>query len=445
MTEETEPRNPEPIPVQAPMPIPLAPPTSPAPRRKVWPWVVGVFVLLVLIGGCVGAVWILDNSVNSITEEILGEGGPMGPVGPEESVAWSGNGRYGVVQYLREYTYPSVAVWDSTTGESRTLDGYRVLFVETAAPVVWMEPVTDEDAEMGETMDAFGDALDHKPKRLVAWHLDDGSKPTDNVPSKWHAWPGPADSIAYLEINPLKGVGPSALLFNNKASQGEGVKAKVPESVNTFVPVGWSASGRYFAVESLIDEAAYREMDASNGLSRKLVVFDVTTGEAVASPLITTQDSAAPVAAWDGTRDIVFWSELGALTDGETGPLSYRSVSVSDAFARDAFDTYGWDRPGDFSNVYETGLLGWDPSGPLYSIEGRLWQIGADGFEDLGMSESYGGGAWHPGSGLLGIKYGFNNGPVSQEWIELVRSDIHGGNRETVWTGPKTDIDDTSF
>lgn len=445
MTDETEPTIPQAIPVHSPAPIPLAPQTSPAPRRKLWPWIVGVVVLLLLIGGCVGAVWILDNSVNSITEELLGENGPGSILGPEESVAWSGNGRYGVVQYLREYTYPSVAVWDSTTGESRTLDGYRVLFVETAAPVVWLEPVTDEEAEMGESTDASGDALDHKPKRLLAWRLDDGSKPTDNVPSKWHAWPGPADSIAYLEINPLKGAGPSALLFNNKASQGEGVKAKIPDSVSTFVPVGWSASGRYFAIESLVDEARYLEMDASNGLSRTLVIFDVSTGEVASSPVVTSQDILAPVASWDGSRDIMFWPELGALTDGETGPVRYKSIEATGAVARDAFDTFGWDRPGDFSSVYQVNLLGWDPSGPVYSVEGRLWQIGADGFEDLGMSESYGVGAWYPGSGLLGLEYGYNEGPVSQEWTELVRSDIHGGNRETVWTGPKVEIQDPGY
>lgn len=445
MTDETEPTIPQAIPVQPPAPIPLAPQAPTTRRRKVWPWIVGAVVLLVLIGGCVGAVWILDNSVNSITEELLGPDGPGTVIGPEESVAWSGNGRYGVVQYLREYTYPSVAVWDSTTGESRTLDGYRVLFVESAAPVVWMEPVTDEEAETGESIDTFGDALDHKPKRLVAWHLDDGSKPTDNVPSKWHAWPGPADSIAYLEINPLKGAGPSALLFNNKASHGEGVKAKVPESVTTFVPVGWSASGRYFAVESLEDEVKYQEFDPESAPSRRLVIFDATTGEVATSPLITTADVTAPVAAWDGVRDVVYWPELGMATETASGALHFKSIEATGAVARDAFDTRGWERPGDFSGVYQSSLLGWDPTGPVYSVEGRLWQIGADGFTDLGMSESYGDGAWYPGSGLLGVEYGYNDGPVSQEWIELVRSDIHGGNRETVWTGPKTEIDDTGM
>ncbi|PKQ38818.1 MAG: hypothetical protein CVT59_01685 [Actinobacteria bacterium HGW-Actinobacteria-1] len=445
MTDKTEPTIPQAIPVQPPAPIPLAPQTSPAPRRKVWPWVVGVVVLLVLIGGCVGAVWILDNSVNSITEELLGEDGMAGLIGPTESVAWSGNGRYGVVQYLREYTYPSVAVWDSTTGETQTLDGYRVLFVESAAPVVWLEPVTDEEAEMGASVDTLGDALDHKPKRLVAWHLDDGSKPTDNVPSKWHAWPGPADSIAYLEINPLKGAGPSALLFNNKESHGEGVKAKMPETVITFVPIGWSASGRYFAIEDLIDESIYQEDDVSAGLSRRLVVFDVTTGEVVTSPLITSQDIAAPVAAWDGASDILFWPELVESPNGETVSVRFKSIEATGAVARDAFDANGWERPGDFSSVYQVNLLGWDPTGPIYSVEGRLWQIGADGFTDLGMSESYGPGAWYPGSGLLGVEYGYNDGPVSQEWIELVRSDIHGGNRETVWTSPKTDVEDPGF
>jgi hypothetical protein len=414
----------------APIPLPMATAEAPKTKRKVWPWVVGVLVLITLVGGCVGAVWLLDSAGKGIDDAIRNSG-----IWGEEAVSWSGNGRFGVTQYYLDYTYPSVAIWDRKTGETRDIDGYRVLFVEPYAPVIWLEPVTNKQAEMADFDDSLGDYFDHKPARLVAWRLDDGSEPTDDVPAKWGAWPGPGETIAYLEINPLKGAGPSALLFNNNDSHGEGVKAELPETVRTFIPVGWSASGRYFAIEQLYTSVSFDSEGDAQDSPRSMLVFDVTTGEVAGDFAMNDGSVYAPAAAWDGAQDRLFWMETSY--PAMDGPAQIRmwTAQATDTTAADAFKAMGWEKPAEFDDSYDAGVLGWDPSGPLFTVDGRIWQASANGFVNLGMTNSMN-GAWYPGSGLLGIEYGYGSGPVDEEWTELVLYDKHGGSRKSVWRGP---------
>ncbi len=284
--------------------------------------------------------------------ELAGTGGSAGM----DTVAWSGDGAYAVIQYHRNYMYPSVAVWDRSSGSTRTFDGYRVLFVEPYAPVVWMEPVSDADAESSDTIDGLGDAIDHKPARLVAWRLDDNSKPTDNVPAKWRAWPGPGETIAYLEINPLKGAGPAALLFNNKAGRGEGVKAELPSTTGTFVPVGWSPSGEYFAIEELIDEQVAMDsfgiepfaVDAPADVTtppRHLVVFDAATGKVSATAFLPQAAGTAPLALWEATADRLFWLDPDDTPDPDY--LGIRSMTATGTEG-DAFAEFAWQLPGQY-------------------------------------------------------------------------------------------------
>lgn len=431
-----------------PVPLPIDSRKASGGGRKRWPWVVGVLVLLMLIGGCVAALWVFDDAVTSLTDSVVNgpdyiqpEGGSAGTDG----VAWTGDGAYAVIQYHREYQYPSVTVWDRKTGTVRSLDGYRVLFVEQFAPVVWMEPTTDEQVDDANSMDGLGDALDHKPARLVAWKLDDGSSPTDNVSSKWRAWPGPADSVAYLEINPLKGAAPSAVLFNNKASQGEGVKAVLPSSMGTFIPVGWSPSGKYFAIEELVDEKIVvdsptaKASAADQGVRRNVVVLDVMTGKVSATGTLPSNTRIAPAALWAGTSDRLFWLDLRD-TSTEPGSVGIRSMSATGTEG-DAFAEFGWTSPSEFDGVYSAAPLGWDPAGPLFAVDGDIWQITASGPKQLG---SFGPqmGVWHPAAGMLGVTTEYADpDPDPTEWPEAQVTDIHGGDRKIIWKGPVETLD----
>ncbi len=437
-------RPPEPlINASPPAPLPLVSDKPVHGKRRAWPWIVGGLVLLVLLGGCIAAMWLLGDAsgvFDSYTEvDSSAFDGVSGSVGLNR-VAWAGNGEYAVIQYHRDYTYPSVAVWDRTSGITRTLDGYKVLFVEPNSAVVWLTPVSDEEADMGTSLDGFGDAIDQKPERLLAWRLDDLSKPTDNTPAKWHAWPGSGDAVAYLEINPLKGAGAAVVLFNNKASHGEGVKAELPQTTGTFVPIGWSPSGEYFAIEELLDEAVVSAaLDAGKPVPpRYLIVIDAATGKVSATATLPRLTDTAPLALWEGAADRLFW------IDTENAPVDYvgiRSMTATGS-SGDAFAEFGWHLPGAFPEAGFASPLGSDSDGPLFAVDGDIWRIGLGGCEHLGRFGPRT-GQWNPKEGLLGVTVEYAEYPSgSDAWPQAQITDIHGGARRRIWNGPITNRGD---
>ena len=355
--------------------------------------------------------------------------------GGNNVVAWTGSGRYVVLQYYRDYLYPSVVVWDAETDTTRVLDNYRVLFVEPDAAVVWLEPVTARQADGSTWLDGLSDCLDHKPERLVAWRLDDGSAPSARVPSKWRPIAGPGGYVAYPEINVLKGAGPSALWFNNAASSGEGVKDEILDTTNTFLPVGWSPSGRYFAIEESAREDAYTGDSGEEPapLSRKLVVYDAATGKVSAQAELPETAIESPTALWDGTTDRLFWPVAPRMTSDTASELQLRTMTATGT-AGDAFARMGWDLPERLGEVWFVNSLGSDPAGPLLDVDSTIYRVGPQGLEDLGnLNEDS--GAWHPQNGLAAVYYGYSQKDET-EWMELVVLDERGGGRRVVWKSP---------
>ncbi|MEN6430176.1 MAG: hypothetical protein ABFC80_04920, partial [Coriobacteriales bacterium] len=264
---------------------------------------------------------------------------PVATPGAEEVVvAWSGEGRCAVVQYSGEDRYPCVAVWDSRTGETRVLERHQILFAETAAPVLWLEPASAGDGGATTPADGLVDGVDHRPQQLVAWDVSRADPPSPRVSAKWHAWPGPGGYVAYPEIDVLKGAGLAAVWFNNAASSGEGAKAALPDATVTFSPIGWSPSGAYFAVEELLQEtdAATSAPREAKAPARKLVVFEAASGQIAATAPLPPACSG-PGAAWDASVDRLYWPEAEARATG----VSLRTMTATGT-AGDAFDLLGW-------------------------------------------------------------------------------------------------------
>lgn len=350
------------------------------------------------------------------------------------AVSWAGEGRYAVVQFYKEFRYPSVMVWDSQSEETRVLDGYRVLFAETAAPVVWLEPVTAREVDQSTWLDGLSDSLDHTPARLMAWRLDDGSEPSARVPSKWRPIAGPGGYVAYPEISVLRGAGPSALWFNNAASSGEGVKAAIPESTVSFSPVGWSPSGKYFAVEELSREEdvvlpGYTE--ASPAPVRLLVVFDVITGKVSTTAELPDTAVVGPGAVWDVAQDRLYWPvEPDPVTEG-AGPVVIRTMTATGA-AADAFDELGWERAGDLSLVYDAGVVGVGSQGALLALEGGLYAASTNGLVRIGDLAAVQAAA--SPAGLVARVRHATDADAQTGWLELVITDEQ--DDRVVWKSP---------
>lgn len=394
--------------------------------------VVALLLLSMLLTGCSG------GSGDDAPEPGEQTSGIVPGSAGAPAVSWAGDGRYAVVQFYKESRYPSVMVWDSQSEETRVLDGYRVLFAETAAPVVWLEPVTAREVDQSTWFDGLSDSLDHVPARLMAWRLDDGSEPSARVPSKWRPIPGPGGYVAYPEISVLKGAGPSALWFNNAASSGEGVKVAIPESTVSFSPVGWSPSGKYFAIEELSREEdvvfpGYTE--TSPAPVRLLVVFDVITGKVSTTAELPATAVVGPGAVWDAAQDRLYWPvEPDPVAEG-AGPVVIRTMTATGA-AADAFEELGWERTGDLSLVYDAGVAGVGSQGALLALEGGLFAASASGLERVGDLAAVQAAAT-PAGLIARVRYATDE-DAKTGWLELVITDGQGDR--VVWKSPAENL-----
>lgn len=211
------------------------------------------------------------------------------------SCMWTGGGRYAVIQSTDARGVPMVVVWEAASGSTRTLPGHRALAAERSSPTVWVEPVDARGPRGSEYADRLGDTWDHVPARLLVWRVDRDATPTDAAEGRWARWAGRGGREVSLEVNPVKGAAPSAIVF--MAGKEPSAKAALPAGTNTFLPVGWSPSGRYFAVTTLGPAGS---MDPV-----RLLAFDQRQGSLVGSVTIEGRHSRV---AWDARSDVLMWT-----------------------------------------------------------------------------------------------------------------------------------------
>jgi len=90
-----------------------------------------------------------------------------------DALSWTGDGRFAVLQTFDAAGTPVVMAWDAETGEVSEQSGYRVLAIEPASSVLWLEPMSAEDVgtDMMENEYAFFDLgpFDGPAASLEAW------------------------------------------------------------------------------------------------------------------------------------------------------------------------------------------------------------------------------------------------------------------------------------
>jgi hypothetical protein len=447
MTDEygtPQPGAPVPLPVPEgsprPSPVPLGVPVR---ARSRWAIIAGIAVIILVMGACAGAYYLVTKAYESLSES---SAQPM--ISPSVAfegcalVGWSGSGRYAVIQYFDEGNVPSIAVWDHETETVQRQGGYVVVAVETLGAQIWLEPVDT----VPDVFDSFSDPIDHKPAQLLAWRLDENVGPDDTPPAKWRSWPGPGGYIAYLELDPLKGCMPAKLLINNEAGSGEGVKAALPESTRTFAPVGWSPSGVYFAIEELADgnEMGMFGDPVVTGQpeqpDRRVIVFSAETGELVAQAVLPRGATQAPASVW-GADDTLYWADMDGAV-GESGGYAVPAIKTLALGDRvrplDAVDT---DVIGE---VWAFTSLGSDESGALFrSDDGKLWRFDlmqTRHVGNLGYTES---ADWDARGGLLisRVDYEILDDDSEVNIPRVLLLDEHGGSERAIWSGPTVSTD----
>lgn len=235
---------------------------------------------------------------------------------------WCGDGAFVVAQLRDGNGVPRVVAWDRESGEARVRDRLHVVAVEPDAPRVWLVPddaggsLADSGAE--ELPDLAGDARDSPPRRLLLWDLASGEPPGDDADSRWAPWPGDG-YVAFAEIDALAGALPSKLLFQPASGRTEGVTAALPGAVTTFEPLGWSASGEYFAIYALGSERP------------QAMLLDPATGSVVASAAADPEPRSGfgLPAVWSPEADELVWAS-GGLAHSLSPDRGYTTVASID-------------------------------------------------------------------------------------------------------------------
>lgn len=312
--------------------------------------VVFVVIALFVVGAVVGVVIFTAPLWMKSLRAVAAKGATEGAGSAAGAVAWSGGGRYAVVQFAKT---TSVGVWDRVTKKSRIVKGFRLVAVEPEAPYAWLVRDDGKDA----SSDVSGDSIDRKPSQLYSWNVADAkAQPTSEVESRWQPWEGSGDYDAYVEVDILKGADPARINFNNKARSGDGTKAAVPADVDTFEPIGWSKGGDYFAVVSL-------SSTESTPTTAELVVFAAQDGS-VAQTMTIAARRGGPNAVWSLVDD-----EIYAVAAPNTKARAFGLVKpVEDVEGSKPVAVLAFDQG--MAAVSDAQPIAYDPRG------GRIWLSG---------------------------------------------------------------------
>lgn len=387
-----EPAWPHPATGASPGPVPLPLPLPPGaraggggPRRTaVWVIVGAVFAALML---CVAAGFAFNSFFDDYLDMPLDAG--------VRSVAWSGDGRYAIIEYrgVGADSTASVISWDSETGRTRTADGFRLVATEPSSTQVWVTRAPDETSEEGWASDeegewtyespwdypSYGGPLSDGPGTAWSWDVAGDAAPEVRTSPEWMPWKGPAGTVARLSVWQSAGLWPMSLEF--ESPDGDIVYPDTPEEMNTFLPIGWSPSGRYFAIRDGSGEPVAFIIDAWTG---KVTAEFEDPGTSSAYGLSDLSGGAA----WDPVEDVV-WFAVTVWPDDATSSteLSFERLSV------DGTQTTFDGAPSEWSKLNgEPALLGTDGSSLLVSAwdEGGLgiWRMNASGTTPVSVPDA---------------------------------------------------------
>ncbi len=412
-----------------------------------WPWVVGVIVMLLLAVGMV--LWAYFDSSTPDTSA---------QTPPDASLSWDlfvtasrlqtfGEGRYLALQAFDDRGMPVVWVWDSEELDETGVDGHLLVAAEPSSARLWLVPVDEDSQQEWSGLYEYTDMStppyvyphDAPPEQLVVWDLESEQGPTPNAPARWGKVEGPGEYDAYFEVDPLKGVYPSRLLFNDKGSHDEGHAARLPENVVTFEPRGWSPSGMYIAVQEMV-----QPMSSTDGVphwpdlsvsERRAFIIEAETGKVVAQAK-SVWSVSTPV-FWHPTEDLLIW---GTIDYDSQDPGPRFMVLKPHSQAEDVADAL----PGLVSSLESAesqgGLVyaGAGPEEVILVAEGgssdRIYSLGSEGLMDLGSlpCDWWQDIVYSDPVGVAVLTDEFDDTTCGDEYV-LTVYDKHGGQEQVLW------------
>lgn len=359
-----------------------------------------------------------------------------------------------VSTYDKSLTPMAVAV-DLESGQARELRGYMIAAVEPG-PVAWLLPMSASEYVARSSKDGlvFGlGVFDEPPASLEVWEADvQGSLPDDAAPSRWRTVHGPGEWDAYLEVDVLRGAHPSRLLFNDRASSGEGHKAQLPEDFATFSFLGFSPTGAYVALEELIQVSDMDEgwsestwslypFEPDGWLpSRRVVIVRAADGTITAqTELGDDVDQGRVFWAPDGDRLVwIAHTSSGATTDSRSAEL--RGLDA-DGRVVDMLEVWGVEPPSGWDAESWHWLAGVDTGrNAVLALSAEtdsyiVWEVGPAGFAQVGSLPFESLPAFYYGDvGFVQVEARADDEGAPH--VNVVRYDASGTTSTVLWTGP---------
>jgi len=279
---------------------------------------------------------------------------------------------------------------------------------------------------------SYGEPMSDGSGDIWAWDAANGGAPEQKRTPEWEPWTGPAGYTVHLGVDETIGLWPSRLSFSGEVNAA--IEASIPVEMGTFLPVGWSPSGEFFAV---------RAGDPYEGMP-SVAIFSAKTGSLVASVSAEYDytDAEPEIYAdldgvvWDAEVDSlwVFQSTYGAAEDSTQG------IEVARIDASGATTPFS-EVPDEWRNTMDTAVgLGRDSRGGVVAVDAAdgqtVWRVRAQGAERVfdadPSSITFFSNAYSPTAGLLArVDTGeFLGAPLDSKAVTV---DMRGKSLRDVW------------
>lgn len=259
----------------------------------------------------------------------LDERDPFGPDGPvwmgTPNVWYCAGGDIAVAQMVDEDAQPIVVAWSEEWPDLKIAEGYRVVAVESEAPVLWLVKdssvdFTDDGPMLEEFPDTAGDLFAQPVDDLLTWRLDSDGQPEPASKLDWVEWQGPGTASVTLHVDPDIAPEPSSATFR---IDGRTIEAQLPPEHGAFEPIGWCPQGDHFAVITLTDHSTFgggmvefesdlsseSEEAAEEPTANQVLIIEVATGNVTSSTSVgwaSEMMGSASLAAWSGSSDSLY-------------------------------------------------------------------------------------------------------------------------------------------
>jgi len=451
LAEEQIPSPLGPPPQLTPLPIPERAPKS---RKLLW---VMLVLVLVLICSCAGAAAIglnwafspegLEWQSNTLLGMAPGEQDFSAPYdyaeeGGARAAVWTANERFALAQSYDFDGAPVVVAVDMQSGDVLTEPGYILKAVEPTGSVVWLI-AADDVSEDSRGWVGLADGLLDSPAvySLRRWDLGGAyPEPADDRSPEWTPVVNAQGVEARFTLDTALGAYPSELRFAWPG--GSEVVADIDPEVVTYRPIGWSPSGKFFAIEQLVQSKDYVSADEwsfefYDGPPRLLIMFDAVTGKPVFEQQV--MNDALDPAFWHPERDLVLWANQQVLEEPDAG-IEGKSAMIMAAdpsgSVGPASERLGFEEPVAWGDLPQLTLVGVRPSGLLVTAPWAgtpMWLVASDQtVKGAGAADILSGGAWSEKSGVLSMGQ-YTDLDTSAELDALRAYDVNGGPRRDLW------------